>query len=256
MTGVLASEWLKLRSVRSTWYLLGVAVLFVALLAGFAFYVVSLWESLPGERQAAFRAAPPERIVLLPVQICAAVLGVLAITSEYATGTIRTSFAVVPRRGAVLAGKAAVVVAAALAAGQASVFATFFAGRAIVGDRPMSPGHLTAVTEEIPMLLASGLSTVVVALVGLGLGTATRSAAGAVVALSGLLFVLPTVAGVLPAPWSGRIGSVLLPNLAGQLAGHPSAVGSLSPVGALGVMTAYAVTALGAGALGLTRRDA
>ena len=53
------------------------------------------------------------------------VLGVLAFSSEYSTGLIRTTFAAVPRRWAVLAAKAAVVGAAALIAGEVLAFASF-----------------------------------------------------------------------------------------------------------------------------------
>ncbi|MEV7013985.1 ABC transporter permease [Streptosporangium sp. NPDC051022] len=256
MTALLASEWLKLRSVRSTWYILGLVAFAVLCAALLTLQGVNVWDALPPERRARFPVPPTERMLLPPVQLCAGVLAVMAITSEYATGTIRGSLTAVPRRGALLAAKAAVVAGACLAAGLVFLFAGFAAGRAIIGDRPMGPGHVAPAPGEIPMLLASGLSVAVVALVGVGLGAATRSTAAAVVAVGGLLFALPAVAGLLPGPWAGRIGSVLLPNLAGQLAGHPSAAGDLPPPAALGVLAAYAAIAIGAGGTALTWRDA
>jgi ABC-2 type transport system permease protein len=51
---------------------------------------------------------------VLPV----AVLGALALTSEYGSGLIRTTFIAVPRRRSVLAAKATVTGAAALVAGE------------------------------------------------------------------------------------------------------------------------------------------
>ncbi|MER5323893.1 ABC transporter permease [Streptosporangium roseum] len=263
MTDVLASEWLKLRSARSTWYILGVVVAFVLLMAGFAFYVVSLWEGMPPERRAGLRAAQPEQVVLLPLQICAAVLGVLTITSEYATGMIRSSFVAVPRRGTVLAAKAAVVAAATLVIGQASVFVTFFAGRAIAGDRPIRDFAPT-LAGELPKMLATGLSPMVLALVGLGLGAVLRSTAGTVASVVALLYVVPRFAVALPDPWNARVGSVLPEDLTRQLAGEApmavdlgdsgSAIG-LSPPMALAVMALYVVVALGAAAAVLGRRD-
>ncbi|MGV9779407.1 ABC transporter permease [Streptosporangium sp. NPDC003464] len=263
MTGALASEWLKLRSARSTWYVLGAVVASVLLMAVFTRYVVNLWEGLPAERRAGLRAAEPERLVLLPVQICAAVLGVLTITSEYATGMIRTSLVAVPWRGVVLTAKAVVVAAVALVAGQASVFVAFFAGRAVVGDRPIH-GFTAPLAGGLPEMLATGLSPMVLALVGLGLGTVLRSTAGAVTCVVVLLYVVPRFAVALPAPWNARVGSVLLEDLTRQLAGEvPMAVGlgragagiGLSPPAALAVMALYVVVALGAAAAVLGRRD-
>ncbi|MDP9867738.1 MULTISPECIES: ABC transporter permease [Streptosporangium] len=256
MTDVLAAEWLKLRSVRSTWYVLGLVALAVPVAAFLALQGVNGWDGLPPERRTRFQAPPVEQVLLPLVQLCMGVLAVLSITSEYATGTIRASLAAVPRRRRVLAGKAVVVAGISLLGGLLFLAGAFAAGRAVVGDRPLSPGYVTPPEAEIPMLLASGLSVAVVALVGLGLGAVLRSAAGAIVTVSALLFVLPVVAALLPAPWGGRAGSVLLPDLAGQLVDHPSAVGDLPPLGALAVLAAYVVAALGAGAAVLTRRDA
>lgn len=256
MTDVLASEWLKLRSVRSTWYILGLVALAVPLVAFLTLQGVNGWDGLPPGRRARFQAPPMEQVLLPLVQLCMGVLAVLAIASEYATGMIRASLAAVPRRRTVLGGKAVITAGIALLGGLLFLFGAFAVSRAIVADRPMSPGYTTPPEAEVPMLLASGLSVAVVALVGLGLGAVTRSAAGAIVAVSGLLFVLPVLAGLLPGPWSGRVGSVLPTNLAGQLVDHPSAVGDLPPLGALGVLVAYAVAALGAGTAVLARRDA
>ncbi|GAA3138462.1 hypothetical protein [Nonomuraea salmonea] len=91
MKSVLASEWLKLRSVRSTYYALGAAALMVVLGIGWTLYV----RDLAGVR-GTLSAAAPEQGILPLLQISLAVLGVLAITSEYATGLIRTSLVTAP----------------------------------------------------------------------------------------------------------------------------------------------------------------
>jgi len=114
MIGVLASEWLKLRSVRSTCWLIGVAAAGVLLAALLAWSGARLWDGLPPARRAQMAPMPVEQVVLPLVQLCLAVLGVLAITAEYATGMIRTSLVVVPRRLALLGAKAPVVAATGL----------------------------------------------------------------------------------------------------------------------------------------------
>jgi ABC-2 type transport system permease protein len=259
----LASEWLKLRSTRSTWYILAAVAAFVVLLAGFTFYVGSLWDGLPPEGRVTVRAAQPEQIILLPVQICMAVLGVLAFTSEYATGMIRGTFTVLPHRIVVTAAKAAVVATFALVVGQVSVLATFLVGRAIIGDRPIR-GFTAPLSEELPKMLATGMSVVGLALIGLGLGAVLRSTAGAVTSVVVILYVVPRFVVSLPDPWNARIGSVLPEDLTRQLAGEvPIAVGlekagagiGLSPPAALAVMALYAVVAVGLTALALSRRD-
>ncbi|MFF5205687.1 ABC transporter permease [Streptosporangium sp. NPDC000396] len=262
MIDALASEWLKLRSVRSTWHILGAVVAFVLLMAGFTFYVGSLWDGLPAGQRATLRAAQPERLILMPAQICLAVLGVLTMTSEYATGMIRTSLVAVPRRHTVLAAKAAVVAAVALVAGEVSVFVTFFTGRAIIGDR-LIRDFAAPMAEELPKLFATGLSVPMLAMVGLGLGAVLRSTAGAITTVVGLLFVVPRFVVFLPSPWNARVGSVLPEDLTLQAAGEvPLAVGlgkaagvGLSPAAALTVMALYAVAALGTGAVMFTRTD-
>jgi hypothetical protein len=254
MTDVLAAEWLKLRSVASTRFTLLAVACGVVAGALLAWYVAGLWDGLPVERQARMQASPMELVAEMVAQMSMAVLGVLAVTSEYATGMIRTTLAAVPRRVPLLAAKAVVVGGIALAAGTAGVVLTFLADRAIIGDRPLGDRSAT-VAEAAGQLLASGLGVMVFALVGLGLGVVTRSTAGGITAMVALWYLLPIVALNLPEPWGARVGSVMLPNLARQLGGTDPD-GLLAPPVALAAMAAWVVVALGTAALALRRRDA
>jgi ABC-2 type transport system permease protein len=259
MTGVLSSEWLKIRSVRSTYYILSVASAGVLLAALLAWYAAGYWDAATAQSRHHFILSPTAPVIGWLAQLCLAVLGILAITSEYSTGMIRTSIAAVPRRHMLLAGKASIVGAVALLTGQVIVFATFFISRWIIGDRPLRFWTMP-VSHEVPVLLSWGLSVMVFALVGLGLGTAMRSAAGAIVSVVVLWEVLPIVALHLPSPWGRWVAAVMLVNLAPQLSGAPQLSAAndslLSPMGALVVMAAYVVLALGAGAAVLLRRGA
>src|ERR1700756_4285741 len=123
---VIISEWTKLRATRSNvWTLVIAAIATIGVTA------------IVAHALGATRAAPPAggpftpltasflgyaEYAVLPVSI----LGVLAFTSEYNTGLIRTTFTCVPRRRVVLAAKAAVTGAAALVAGEVLAFITFF----------------------------------------------------------------------------------------------------------------------------------
>jgi ABC-type transport system involved in multi-copper enzyme maturation permease subunit len=254
MTDVLASEWLKLRTVRSTYYVLLAVLLLVALGAALTWAGVDGWDKLTPARRAHFQATPMEQVILPAVQFALAVLGALSITSEYATGMIRTSLTAVPGRRQLLAAKAVVAGSLALAAGLAAEFAMFFAGRLIIGNRPI-PGNTGALIHQVPRVAFLGLSVMVIALVALGLGTVLRSTAGALTSVAALLFVVPVLAHFLPAPWSQRIAAVLPSGLPLQLA-HTASRAVLSPPWALAILIAYIAAALLAGASLIARRDA
>lgn len=256
MVGIWSSEWVKLRSVRSTFFILLVVAAAVLFMAWAAYSGSQAWDGMSAEQRGRFQAAPLEQAALPFVQFCLALLGVLAISSEYGSGQIRASVAAVPRRLRLLvAGKAPIVALAGLVVGTASLVGIFAIARAIVGDRPMVPSYAAPVGDELPMLLVSGVSVMVFALLGLGLGTLLRSTAGAIVALVVLAFVLPTFAGFLPSPWNERVGSVLLSNLPAQIVDYPEANGLLSPGAALAVLVAYVVVVVGAAAFAFVRRD-
>jgi hypothetical protein len=254
MTDVLNSEWLKLRSVRSTGYIL--IAIAVCLLGGalVSYLMTADWDTSPPDVQQKFGAADPGVMVVPFTQFCLGVLGALAITSEYGSGMIRTALVSVPRRKAYLLAKAVVVAGASLLVGLVTVLIAYQTGELITGDRPEPISAYSSFTDALPTLLANTASLVLLALLGLGLGFLLRSTAGALVALCALLFVLPSLALILPYPWNERVYSVMPPVLAPQLAADAPGA-PLSPLAAGLVMLAYLALALGAGALALLRRD-
>lgn len=254
MKAALSSEWLKLRSVTSTYHAMGAAALMMVLGIVWTLYVSGL-----ADERGSLRAAAPEQGFLPLVQMSLALLGVLAITSEYATGMIRTSLAVVPRRGILLMAKAGVIGLATFATASFILLVTYSASRLIASGHRLGFNE-SSVTDDLPMLFASGASVVALALVGLGLGAAIRSTAGAVVSVATLLFILPGVVNYLPEPWNTRIATLLLPNLVPQLAGQRLSSrlgdGLLPPWAALVALLAYPAVALAIGFYLLKRRDA
>jgi ABC-2 type transport system permease protein len=252
---VLASEWIKLRSVRSTYLTLLVAAVATVSIG----YLVTRghathWATMTAQDRAIFDPVSDSFTGLGFAQLAFGVIGVLAISSEYATGLIRTTFAAVPRRRAVLAAKAAVVGALTLTAGELLAFATFFAGQ-----RALAAGHLSVTLDHPGALrgvLAAGFYLAVMAWVGLGLGAVIRHTAGAITAMIGVVFLLPHVIQALPAPWDVRIGKYSLDIAAQQvIAQHPAA--GYFPAGpSFLIVTGYAAAAIVAAALLVTRRDA
>jgi len=252
---VMKSEWTKLRTQPGAlWSLLSAVILVVA----FGILYSLLRVARPPHGAAAAASFDPTLVSLAGVQlaqIAAGVLGVLLITSEYATGLIRTTLAAVPRRLPALWGKAAVLTAAVVAVSVPAAVAVFLAGQAILGRQHLSvslgdPGVARAV-------IGSALYLAVAGLLGLALGALLRSTAGGIAALFGLLFAVPILVGFLPGSLSDEIGKYL-PGTAGLAvtAVHPDPVTSLGPWTGFGVFCAYAVVLLGVAAVRMRRGDA
>jgi hypothetical protein len=252
---LLASEWIKFRSVRSTYLVLLCAA---AAAVGVGYLVthadVTHWAKMSAAAKAAFDPVYDSFSGLGLAQLAFGALGVLAISSEHATGLIRTTFAAVPRRRAVLAAKAAVVGVITLLAGELIAFATFFTGQWALSAKHLDvtlahPGALGGV-------LAAGFYLAVMAWVGLGLGAVIRHTAGAITAMVGVVFLLPQIIHALPAPWDTRIGKFTLDGAAQQMiAQHPHP--GYFPAGPSFLIAAgYAAAAIAAAAFVITRRDA
>jgi hypothetical protein len=256
MRGALAAEWLKVRSVRSTYWLLLVSVAVLVPVAALSLYVAHYWDAHP-ELRGHIGMSPEDIVGMLVVQLCMPLLGVLAVSSEYFTGQIRTTLAVLPRRGTVLAAKSVVVGAVSLVLTEVVVFGCYLVSHAIVGHRTLRffGGPLS---HDLPRLLADGPAVVTFTLVGIGLATVMRSAAGAIVSVVALWYVIPIVVLQLPHPWNSWLSWLMLNNLAQELSGQRGGTGmsQLPPLGAAGVMLAWVVAALLPAALVMRRRDA
>jgi len=253
--GALAAEWIKLRSVRSTYLTLAAAAV-AAVAVGYlvTHSDVTHWATMTAQAKAAFDPVSDSFSGLGLAQLAFGALGVLVISSEYATGLIRTTFTAVPRRRAVLAAKATIAGAVSLAAGEAIAFATFF-----TGQQALSAQHLQVTLAHPGALrgvLAAGFYLAVMAWAGLGLGTLIRHTAGAITTMTAVVFLLPQIIHALPAPWNVQAGKYTL-NLAAQqmIAQHPQP-GYFGAGPSFLIVAAYAAAALAAAAILITRRDA
>jgi ABC-2 type transport system permease protein len=255
MKGVLASEWTKLRSVRSTWWTvaatLGMMVGFGALLS-FAF--VSRFDHLdPGEIRDFDPTIHALRGLFL-AQLAIGVLGVLAITNEYATGMIRNTFGAVPQRSAVLAAKLIVFGFIALVVGEVGSFGAFFIGQAILGTKHIGVG--IGDPDVLRAVLGAGFYLAGVGVMGLGLGALLRRTAGAISTLFGLVLVLPILAQALPSPWNADV-TKLLPGGAGQaIIAIKHSSDSLTAGPGLALFCAYMAVIVVAAFVAIERRDA
>jgi ABC-2 type transport system permease protein len=248
---LIASEWIKFWSVRSTlWILLVATVTPVALSDLIAF----LFAQPPAKGSPAPPPDPlsPAFYSLEYAVLAVCVLGVLQFSSEYSTGLIRTTFVAVPRRRAVLAAKAVIIGLATLAAGEITSFASFFIDQDVLHARDLGvswshPGVPGAVA-------ASGILLLVCAMLGLALGAITRHTAGGIAATVALIIV-PSIAGLLPGPWGSRIGRFTIIDAAQQVALLRPRANMFSPAISMLVLLAWPVVALLIAAAVITRTE-
>ncbi len=252
---VVVSEWVKLRSLRSTLWTLGaaaVALVGLGVLIAYVRTTQTVPDTGPGPS-----TDDPTATALAGVnfgQLAIGVLGVLVVTGEYSTGMIRATLTAVPRRLPVVWAKSVVFAVVTFVVSLVSVLVAFFGAQAILAGSDL---QTTFVADGVARaVVGAALYLTVVGLLGMALGWLLRSTAGAIAALFALLLVVPVVFGLLPASWNDTVGPYL-PNNAGRAVMTVAADGSLlSPWTGFAVFCGYAAVALVAGAVRLVRRDA
>ena len=253
LSPVWTSEWIKLRSVRSTWWAVGGALLAMAVAAALA--------GTDTANELAAEKRPPGSATYTSiaisgvnfVQFIVPVPAMLLITSEYATRSITFSLQCVPARTRLLLGKAGIVASFGFVVGTLLGVVGVSVAVPTLGEY----GHFSA-ADTVRTVLAIGLYSGLISMVAMGVGTLTRSSAATV----SILFLLLLVASVLLGGLGSSFGwdwlvtiSTYFPNIAGETlitgADQPysAVVGLLTLIG-------WAAAALLAGAVALNTRDA
>ncbi|WP_031040608.1 ABC transporter permease [Streptomyces sp. NRRL F-5650] len=253
-TQVLRSEWTKIRSVASTVWTLGLAVVVtIALGMLISALTKSQFNDLSRRDQLSFDPTFISFAGTSLGQLAMIVFGVLVVGNEYSSGMIRTSLAAVPRRGTFLFGKIAVATALALVVGMVTSFATFFLGQAMLGDLRASigdPGVLRAV-------FGGGLYMTLIAMFSMGVAAMLRSPMLSLGILMPFFFLISNVLGNVPA--TRKVGR-FLPDQAGsrimQVVTPVDDNVPYGPWGGLGIMALWVVAALVGGYAVLRHRDA
>ena len=254
--GTVGSEWTKLTSVRSSvWALLTTAVLGVGLGAIVTTAQVSRWSTRTLAEQAAFDPTRSSLAGLLFAQLAIGVLGVLVVSAEYSTGTIRATFSAVPRRWLVLASKCALFGFVALVVGEAVSFVAFLLGQQILSGT--TPTASLSDPSALRAVFSGGLYLFALGLLALGLGFVIRHTPAAISTFVGLMFVLPIISDLLPSSLSTDLERFLPQNIGTvMLTAHYHGTDTLGPWTSFALLCAYAAAALVAGEILLGRRDA
>ena len=289
LRGVIASEFTKIRSVRSTyWTIAALLIVGVGIAALVGFGIANNIHNQPWNKAGTDGTQSILTPFLFIGQLIIAVIGAMVITSEYSTGMIRTSLTAMPRRGTVYLGKLIVLTVVTLVVSLVTSFIAFFVGSATLSGSgvagslfhnvtipanvnmgpggPNSPPSYTFVGTDVitsghvlTAIIGSALFVTVVALIAFGLGAIIRHTAGAISSVFGLLFVLSIIIQVLPNTWRWDIsrffpdaaGRVLSVTLPGQQNPH---LWSTWPQ--FLVTVAWAVVLVGVGGYLFRKRDA
>lgn len=255
-SGVLRSEWTKLRSVRSTvWTLLVTGIVGIGLGAIVTSAQAARWSSRTLVQQATFDPTRSSLAGLLFAQLAIGVLGVLVVSAEYSTGTIRATFSAAPRRPLVLGAKVAVFSVVTLVVGEAVSFVAFFLGQAILSGK--TPTASLSDPGVVRSVVSGGLYLFALGLLALGLATIIRHTAAAISTFVGLLLILPIIVAALPSSFEADVNRYLPANIgAVMLTAHYHGTDPFGPWTGFALLCGYAVVALVAGGVLLVRRDA
>ncbi|PRY70081.1 ABC-2 type transport system permease protein [Glaciihabitans tibetensis] len=217
--GTLRSEWIKLRSLRSTVWCYGIViaitVLFGILIAQTASATFASGGSLTQEDQQSY-ALLVSTLGIGFSQLVAAVLGVLVISGEYGTGMIRSTFTAVPKRLPALFAKAIVFGVVTFVVGLVSIFATALITAPMLPKSGITPDF--GDSQFLLALVGGALYLALIGILSLAIGTIVRNSAGGIAASLGLVLVLPPVLQIIvamtQAEWAQNL-AMFLPDQAG-----------------------------------------
>ncbi|MCF2527401.1 ABC transporter permease subunit [Yinghuangia soli] len=214
----LVAEWIKIRTVRSTfWTLIALAVVSI----GITVLICSLSADSLAKDVAEGRVGNdehPDQFLTVGAafgQVAALVLGVLVMSSEYATGMIRSTLTAMPRRTSVLVAKALILLLLVFVVGTIVAFVGYFAANPFFENKDIgvpldSPGITRA-------LFGVGLYLAVLALFGFALALLLRHTAGAITVGLAMIFVIGSVVGLLPGEWGEWVAKLMPGNAGAQI---------------------------------------
>ena len=239
-----AAEWLRLRTVRTTWWcLLAAAVSIVGIGATAAFDEAGG----PANPLAGLPATFAGEFGVLVGQFALLVLALLAVTQEYASGSIGPTLQWTPRRGVLLAARTTVPVVVATVAGALLALVADVAAWFIAPELTLSVADLAGSLGRIAAVLVAG------SVLAVGVGLLLRSTAGALATVFLLQLVLPLLLPGFGVEWMRVLGE-LLPGSGAvwTLLGEPD----MTAAQATALLVGWSGAALAAGGWSLLRRDA
>ncbi|MFJ9697079.1 ABC transporter permease [Kitasatospora sp. NPDC101183] len=223
---LLAAEWIKLRSLRSTYWVLALASLVaigvnINAVHSDLTYIDNPPPLMPGAK--AFLYDPLyhglSSISSELMTVAAGSLGAITVFGEYTTGMIRTTFAAVPDRRGVITAKVLLITGLTTLAGLVVAFGSFFATNAMLASRHVG----LSIDDDGCLRAVLGYAAIVptCALIGMALGALLRHATASIVSMVVTLFILPLMFGGDRYEWLKRIGDHLPTHTVARLTLNP-----------------------------------
>ncbi|BDZ42767.1 ABC transporter permease [Paraoerskovia sediminicola] len=260
--GAVSSEWIKLRTLRSTWWVAAGTVVLLVLIALLSSWTFSSFADDP-EFAAQTGGGMFDSLELVTSgvsfgQLVLAVLGVLVITNEFSSGMIRSTFAADPGRSATVWAKALVLALVSVVVAAVGIALSYAVAYPFLANADMAPD--LGGDDSWRILGGAVVFLVLTALMALGIGTLLRSTAGAIFTIVALNFVAPPILGLINNDIVETINK-FLPANAGQAFMTTSDLASggidlLEPAQGLLVAIAWAVVPLVAANVVIKARDA
>lgn len=252
------SEWTKLRTVRSTMWTIAVTVaLGLGVSAIATAETRANWSTMSLSSIHSFDPISLSLVGTFIAQFAIGVLGVLVVSAEYSTGTVRAVFCAAPHRRSVLLAKILVFTVVALVVAEFVSFGSFLLGQSLLSSPAI---HATLATPgALRAVVGCGLYITALGLLGLGLAMIIRHSAAAISTFVGILLILPILVQALPNSIAVDMRRFMPDRIGADMI---SANGSLhganvfSPWVGFLVLVGYVVVANVIGAILLTRRDA
>lgn len=261
---IVKSEWIKLRSLRSTMWAL---IITVVVMVGFSVLIAFVAHNFAVPRAATPDGRPPSagmtntEVVQLVntigyhfAELVVAVLGVLLISGEYGTGMIRSTMAAVPKRIPALVAKYLVVGVTTFVVSLVAIAISYLVTKPILGRDNLNAG-LSG--QTIRVFLACALLLAMISLFALAIGALMRHSAGAISTVLGILLLLPIILGILSnfVSWADNIAKWIPSSVADRMIATTTDSGDLTPLQGFGMLALYVVVLGIASAALLRRRD-
>ena len=249
------SEWIKFRTVRST--RMGILITLALTLgigALITFSIRSRWSTLDSVRKLTFDSVSTSLGGTIFAQFAVGVIGALFITSEYSSGSIRTTLAAVPNRVRLALSKLIVLVVSMLVVSEVVCFGAFLIGQAIYSG--VVPTASLSSGSVLRSVLLAGVYLTLLAVLGLALGLILRQSAACISVFTSLLLIVPLVIFFLPQSWQSSISKYEPSSLGSAMMSTSAPVQSFGAWTATWLLTVYVVVVFSVGVTMLARRDA
>jgi hypothetical protein len=246
------SEWTKMRTLLSTKITLAVTALLVV---GVSALITWAAANHPGRGDIVSNPLGTVQSGWGLGWLAFEVLGVLVVTNEYSSGMVASTFLATPKRLRVFFAKGAVFCTVVGGLSLVMTFVNFYVGNAVLAAYPAMPHLALGHNDVLRSVLGMALTSTLMGLIGLSLGTILRNTAGGITASVAVLFVLPLILEALPESWRNQVEKYWPTQAGSQLEAVTRPAHALSAWWGTGDLALFVAILLSVAGWMLARRD-